>query len=409
MEKDGAVAVLRPEHQQVLKEILAKQNKVLLDHYISKGCKPGDNFIGDIVRVTAKIQGPNGALQENFIFKYPPGSKEYRDALKSYKFVKNEEAFYSLIVPSMNSFWQGATKNKQNRLPTPQYYYSCSDDKNDVLVLEDLRERGFTMADRIKGLDFDHCMLVVQQFGKLHGISLAMQELQPEKFYHTRIAIKETLYFDAGREQFGTIHFPCNAAIRMLENRYPERIDLVEKLKKLTTNFFDNIIEMVEKPSPLAVVNHGDCWVNNILFKYEDGKPVDLRFVDFQLSRFGSLALDLSYLLYNSCVKSILDAHWDNFMDAYVEELNSTLKSMGANKSKITRHQVDEEMKRFARFGITGALMAIPFFVTPTEDQPKMEGGMEVFDNFHQNSYKNLNIRDRLTDMIVHAIEKGFL
>jgi Ecdysteroid kinase-like family len=409
MEKAGGITVLRPEHQQVLRDIFAKQNIVLLDHSAGEGCKPGDNYIGDIVRVTARIQGPNGPLQKNFIFKYPPGNKEFRDALKCYKFVKNEEAFYSLVVPSMNSFWQDAAKNKNNQLPTAQYYYSCSDDKNDVLVLEDLRERGFTMADRMNGLDFDHCLLVMQAFGKFHGTSMAMQEIQPENFHHTSHCIKETLYFDAGREQFSTIHFPCNAAIRMMESRYPERVDQVEKLKKLTNNYFDNLIEMVETPSPLAVINHGDSWVNNILFRYQNGKPVDLRFIDFQLARFGSLALDLSYLLYNSCTKSILDAHWDVFMNTYMEELNSTLESMGASKSKITRHQLDEEMKRFGRFGIAGALQAIPFFVTPIEDQPKMEGGLEVFDNFHNNSHKNLVIRDRLTDMIVHAIEKGIL
>lgn len=404
------MSVLRPEHQQVLRDILAKQNKILVDHSISKGCKPGDNYIGDIVRVTAEIQGPNGTTyQEKIIFKYPPASKEFREALKCYKFVKNEEAFYSLILPSMNSFCQDAAKNKKNLLPTAQYYYSCSDDKNDVLVLEDLSELGFTMTDRLKGLDYNHCELVMKAFGKFHGISMAMQELQPENFHRTRHSIKETLYFDAAREQFGTIHFPCNAGIRMMESRYPQRTDLVEKLKKLTTNFFDNLIEIVETPSPLAVINHGDSWVNNILFKYENGKPVDLRFIDFQFARFGSLAMDLSYLLYNSCVKSILDAHWDTLLDTYVKELNAALESMGAMKSKITRHQVNEEMKRFGRFGIAGALQAVPFFVTPTEDQPKMEGGLEVLDNFHKNTHKNLKIRDQLTDMIYHAIEKGIL
>lgn len=29
------------------------------------------------------------------------------------------------------------------------------------------------------------------------------------------------------------------------------------------------------------VINHGDMWVNNIMFKYDRGEPVDILFVSF--------------------------------------------------------------------------------------------------------------------------------
>jgi len=39
----------------------------------------------------------------------------------------------------------------------------------------------------------------------------------------------------------------------------------------------------------LSVLNHGDFWCNNFMFKYKDDSEVeDVCFVDFQLPKFGN-------------------------------------------------------------------------------------------------------------------------
>lgn len=35
--------------------------------------------------------------------------------------------------------------------------------------------------------------------------------------------------------------------------------------------FFQSMVEMVAPREPLAVICHGDCWTNNMLFKFTDG------------------------------------------------------------------------------------------------------------------------------------------
>ncbi|XP_059479516.1 uncharacterized protein LOC132199082 [Neocloeon triangulifer] len=394
----------------VLRQVLGKEGKILEKHSIAAGCKPGDNFMGEITKVTAHSRDGNGAhVEDKFVFKCPPADKAYREGLQSHKFVKNEEAFYSQVVPAMDEFLKLASGNKIASVPVPIYFCSTSDGDSDVLVLEDLSLSGFTLGDKVEGFNLEECHFVLKKLGLFHAISLAMQELKPEEFFKVRNYIKEVFFFEEGRPQFSTIHFPCNAGVRMLQDRYPKKPEYVQKLRAVSDEFFTNLVEMVKTPTPLAVINHGDCWVNNTMIKYEQGKPVDLRFLDFQIARFSSLALDLSYLLYCSCQKSLLDQHYDEFIKTYVDAVNEAILSMGAKKSIITKYQVDQEMKRFASFGVLHALMAVPFFVTPVEDQPKLEGGIEVFDKFHQTTYKNVLIRDRVTDMIVHAIERGFL
>lgn len=36
-------------------------------------------------------------------------------------------------------------------------------------------------------------------------------------------------------------------------------------------NFFQTMVELVTPKEPLAVICHGDCWTNNLLFRYVNG------------------------------------------------------------------------------------------------------------------------------------------
>lgn len=57
------------------------------------------------------------------------------------------------------------------------------------------------------------------------------------------------------------------------------------KLMKLHDNFADIILNVVKAnyEDDIRVLNHGDLWVNNFLFKYDDKtkKPRDVVFVSF--------------------------------------------------------------------------------------------------------------------------------
>lgn len=45
-----------------------------------------------------------------------------------------------------------------------------------LLVIEDLAPLGFRMADRLSGLDMNHCILAIQGLAKFHAASIAVCE-----------------------------------------------------------------------------------------------------------------------------------------------------------------------------------------------------------------------------------------
>ena len=56
------------------------------------------------------------------------------------------------------------------------------------------------------------------------------------------------------------------------------------------------------------VLNHGDFWINNMMFQYDGTattNPQDIRLVDLQICRFSSQALDLQYFVVTSIQEQV--------------------------------------------------------------------------------------------------------
>lgn len=92
--------------------------------------------------------------------------------------------------------------------------------KREVLVLEDLRARGFTMADRRAGLDKIHLSAVLEKLARFHGLSLAMRILKPE-YYEKNInqAVGE-VWFNQDNEEYYKEYYriALTNAINMVSN-----------------------------------------------------------------------------------------------------------------------------------------------------------------------------------------------
>lgn len=70
----------------------------------------------------------------------------------------NEIDAYRNVVPKLYEFAQLV----QQPLPFVDCLYAGSDNVGEIIVLEDLKPLGYQMANRLKGLDYHHCKIVLQ-------------------------------------------------------------------------------------------------------------------------------------------------------------------------------------------------------------------------------------------------------
>lgn len=82
-------------------------------------------------------------------------NEEWRRSWRCEQAFQNEIAAYSHLIPEFNKFYE-------NSLPYPRCLFAGTDESGAIIVMEDLSEDGYKMANRLQGLDFDHCAVVMR-------------------------------------------------------------------------------------------------------------------------------------------------------------------------------------------------------------------------------------------------------
>jgi len=202
-----------------------------------------------------------------------------------------------------------------------------------VLVMENVKLRGYVMFDKMRILPLDHFLLAITNLAHFHGRWLAYRWLGAEgklgerawsadQFQQALNTQKRVPKFVYKKLMAGT--HQTVKRILQLEQR-EEMKDRVDKFFKVTVHqqldkMMGNVI------SPIDTCCHGDFWSNNIMFKYDsDEKVTDTILVDFQLINYGHPAYDVLYMLYISTDLEFRNAHMTECLDTYWNTLSTYL------------------------------------------------------------------------------------
>jgi hypothetical protein len=158
------------------------------------------------------------------------------------------------------------------------YYHSGS--PTPAMVLDDLKDQGFKLADRTVGLDMKHCLLVMKTVAQSHAASAVLQHKDPEMFK----PYGESFFCERQRK-FLEVFFSNNIENIVKEvEKWPLYSDrFASKLRRLADKSVDLLIKDMERnDDDFNVFIHGDLWVNNMMFRYSDDtdEVVDVRSVN---------------------------------------------------------------------------------------------------------------------------------
>ncbi|XP_014206607.1 uncharacterized protein LOC106638092 [Copidosoma floridanum] len=421
---------------EAIRELISAEEPDVLVQEVEEepGSGRGDNYTSMLYRLKVKglkrlaNNGGDEPWERSMIYKVLPESREQRDFFKSETLFRNEVVFYTKVWPVMAELQTGG---RTVFTGVAKVYMA----RDDLIAMEDLRARGFKMADRRKGLQVEKLKRVLKALAGFHALSLTLRDLRPQAFAKLSRqdaepgeSIQETLFRMENATWYRRYYRAATSnAIKMVSEGLPENLETRrdEILGKFGAflredSFFRTMCELTSHQGPLTVFCHGDCWTNNFLFRDTDGaapSPSEdseaVCLVDFQLSRVGSLALDLAYLFYCCTSGDVRKAFMNQLLQHYHRHLMSSLCTLNPT-AESTRDPIvmwsllTEEMRRCGRFGLGLAVDMLPISTCASDQAPDLYEGQEASAEVEHSMLvpppANAECTRLMTDLVVELI-----
>jgi len=335
-----------------------------------------DHLTSTILFINLELQFERQAPQAySLLVKLTSEEPIYREFFDSDVLFHNEIHMYTEVIPFVEEFLRKRQVDLMGEIFAKCYYAeigaACVGGR-DIIVLEDMVPRGFTPSAERLVLDYDHCAVTLRQLARYHAVSYGMKKLETSRF-HAMVKNIRTQKF--GQSSHGDISYffktTSYRAVKYLEGRQEMDQATVDRLKNRLEHAGQHLVELMEPKEPLAVLCHGDFCRNNILFRYESGKPCDAVLCDFQNVNYASPAIDLSVFMYLNTSLELRNQHWDDLFGEYHATLTRNLaRILGCSVDELLLdYGLAEFQKDFVAHGFFGYMICSFFLPKMMEDQ----------------------------------------
>ncbi|XP_046431324.1 uncharacterized protein LOC124185047 isoform X2 [Neodiprion fabricii] len=265
--------------QKVLRKAENDESIEVSDISVRPATAKGDNYMSDMYRIAVEFSRGQGDQrneeERSLILKLLPQDEFRERMLNETGFFAVELSMMSDTLPRISEILAKFSKTKLSaRCLYVQY------EKPTHVFLDDLAPAGFRMAVRQEGLDMDHCLLALRNLGLFHAGSVAFGEQDP-----TALArYKRGMLHKDNPAETGTAFNTCMKSLAEESAKWPELNPRIpEKLLKLSEYTYEKGCEAaLVREDDFTVLNHGDFWVNNMMFRYDERQePVDQIFEEY--------------------------------------------------------------------------------------------------------------------------------
>ncbi|XP_053658093.1 uncharacterized protein LOC128707170 [Anopheles marshallii] len=359
--------------EKVLRHSARDSTLAVEDFRIVPGTKPGDHFASVIFR--AIVRHSRSADEVSLIVKTLPAEDGLKkDILKDGYVFETETLMYNTIVPAMHQLLQSV--GDHTVLGARLLYHEK--EPIWVMVFEDITKNGYEM--KIKQLDLEESKVVFAKLARWHAASMFLIDTHPEM----KTLNKGVYTLFEENDQFLKMWQSNVALLSSIATELPGLEQYSERIANVKEKIFKraSAIYSYDPTSYVHVLNHGDCHYKNMMFKRtEEGKLDDIMLLDFQLSVWGTPAIDLIYAMYNSVSIDTREQYRDELICFYHEELIVCLTKFGYLRKFPTLLEINLEILKCGHLEFLLAATFVPFMCVDINDimeMPKEGEGFEM-------------------------------
>lgn len=224
----------------------------------------GQGFLGEIVFVTLTHKKTQEKIQ--LVVKQElKGSEKTEEELTL--LYQNEINFYQSIWPFLKEYYKKVSGNDLDIVP--KCFSTCNNGKKRILM-ENIKTQGYVLYDKSKPFDDEHFRIIFKTYGIYHGISMALREKDIKK-YNQLISQQKNMYKKAFENENGIY---CKAFVNKVKDIlqfFDPKTEkhILDKLEVYVKYGSKILKQLVTEEFPKGVLLHGDCWSNNLMFKYD--------------------------------------------------------------------------------------------------------------------------------------------
>uniref|UniRef100_A0A0A9VW02 Ribosomal RNA small subunit methyltransferase G n=3 Tax=Lygus hesperus TaxID=30085 RepID=A0A0A9VW02_LYGHE len=332
----------------------------LLERFLKK--RFHDEKPTEVISVEVKNAVPKGQNYASLIYSVKMTCLTAAGKKKSFSMIVKSELTADGVKATMKelSVFQSETRVFTTILPMMEELMEEFNDKREKLwadllgfqpynklVFEDLSDNGYIVADRRKGLDFNHSKLVLRNLARMHAMSkvLLARGLITAEDRGQFLMAKEDPFID----KFWDITITMMADA--MEHKWgDEWKEMSSKLRKQLGSVGSKMRSIAENVDQRFVVfNHGDVWTCNFMFRYmeyEDSFPISIKFIDYQGCHVNSFIWDVVQFLFSSSIPSVRRLRLTDLLETYHKALEKNLNIFNYAGYVPTLEDVKSEWKR---------------------------------------------------------------
>ncbi|CAG0915097.1 unnamed protein product [Notodromas monacha] len=346
---------------------------------IKPGLEIGENYGSSTFRIrihykTETDDGTGGEKVLHAFAKLPPTVESHRAFLDSHDIFEREAIVYNQLLPEM--YKNSVAKN----VPSPKVYFASGKGETQIILMEDLVARDFALGNRRTGFDLEETKCVLEAFASFHAHSFALRERSDNRDL-LKFLVKPCdpwmLYDWSGRQNRNKTLSRSPVANNLRDFRHlggttEENDELIRRVEEyMKTDMRERIVSLM-KPTKFSCFVLGDCWVNNMMIRYEeiDGVkvPREACLLDFQVTRFARPMMDLAYFWYTSTCREVFN-NFDVVFEFYYEEFVKWLKLLGSQMGQtLTLSELLEEFEAVEEMGFNMSLFGLAVLMISRED-----------------------------------------